>query len=67
MEKHVNPSSEEIKKKKDRERRLRQMKKGLNNFQIQMQNSIIWKAFDRKIEDRLKFLHLKKFTEYLSD
>lgn len=43
------------------------MKKGLSNYQIDMQNSILWKAFDRKIEDKLKFLHLKKFTEYLSE
>lgn len=30
-----------------------------------MQNSILWMAFSRKIEDNLKFLHLRRFTKFL--
>ena len=30
-----------------------------------MQNSLLWLAFHQKIDDKIKFLHLKKFTIFL--
>ena len=52
-------------KKREREAKRKEMQKGLNNFQLQMRNSILWVAFSGKIEGKMKFLHIRKFTMFL--